>query len=251
MMIAILPIELHEDVRAGVTMVDTSALPWPGATFSEGASATPEHVHRSYGLLAETLQTEPGNIVGVRQVHGRAVAVAPSEPTNEADALITDRRGLVIGVKVADCLGVLIYDPVHHVIGAVHSGWRGTAQQVVAAAIRQMGDRWGSKPQDLFVGLSPSASGRNYEVGTDVHDVLTAWCRPVEGCPDRWLYDNQQAVVDQLTGVGVNPERIHRSDICTMEDARFHSHRRDRERAGRCFAFISLRPSGATESANP
>lgn len=240
-MIAIHPIAVHEDVQSGVTMVDTSELPWPGATFSKGASAASEQVARSYALLAETLHTEADRINGVRQVHGREVAVAPVEAETEADAIITDRTDLVIGVKIADCLGVLIYDPVHRVIAAVHSGWRGTAQNIVGATVLRLAEEWGSLPADLWVGLSPSASVRNYEVGTDVHNVLSAWCTPVDGRPGHWWYNNQQAVIHQLQGAGVDPERISGSDICTMDDRRFHSHRRDRERAGRCFAFISLR----------
>ena len=94
----------------------------------------------------------------------------------EADGLISDLPGDVIGVKIADCLGILIYDPRQRVIAAVHSGWRGTHQNIVGEAVRTLCEGWGSTPGDLWVGLSPSASGRNYEVGTDVHDVLAPWC---------------------------------------------------------------------------
>ncbi len=240
-MLDIHPIRVHDAVVSGVTMVDTSELPWPGATFSQGSSAAPTQVERSYELLADTLGSSRASIRGVTQVHGTAVAVHPQSEAVEADAVITDLQGDVIGVKIADCLAALIYDPRNQVIAAVHSGWRGTSQNIAGHTVRTLCEGWGSLPGDLWVGLTPSASGRNYEVGRDVHDVLAPWCEPRPSRDERWLFDNQAAVVAQLVAAGVLDEQITRSDICTMEDHRFHSHRRDRERAGRCFAFISMR----------
>ena len=239
-MIAIEPLELHNDVRCGVTMVDTSHLPWPGSTFSEGSSATPEHVAESYRLLAHELDVDRSRIKGVRQVHGTGIAINPDQEV-EGDAIISDDTDTVVGVKIADCLAVLIYDPTHHVIAAVHSGWRGTAQDIAGRTVRTLCERFDSDPSSLLVALSPSASGRNYEVGEDVQAVLSAWCTPRPELSGRWLFDNQRAVIDQLEKTGIPRGNITPSDICTMEDRRFHSHRRDRERAGRCFAFLQMR----------
>lgn len=253
-MVHVLAIPMSDSVVAGVTMVDTSILPWPGATFSTGTSATDAHVEQSFTQLAETLQVPRHAIVSVRQVHGDRVVVlngAMVKGAEEADALVTDVPGQVIGVKIADCLGVLIYDPDHHVIAAVHSGWRGTVQDVTTRTIERLQQGWGSRPDQLIVACSPHANGTHYEVQADVQNLLPQYCTPVSGVADRWLLDNQAAVVEQLVRAGVRRDRIQTSDRCTMVDPQFHSHRRDGERAGRCFAFIGLRIAAGQQLANP
>ncbi len=254
-MTKVLSIPISNNVTAGVTMVDTSVLPWPGATFSTGASATDAHVEQSFALLAASLGVPRSAVHGVRQVHGNAVHVVHADPAvkgaEESDALVTNVPGQVIGVKIADCLGVLIYDPDHHVVAAVHSGWRGTVQGVTTRTIERLQQGWGSRPDQLVVACSPHASGRHYEVQADVQSLLPQYCTPVSGVADRWLLDNQAAVVDQLVRAGVRRDRIQTSDRCTIVDPQFHSHRRDGERAGRCFAFIGLRLAAGQLSANP
>jgi len=254
-MTEVLSIPISSNVTAGVTMVDTSVLPWPGATFSTGTSATEAHVEQSFALLAATLGVPRSAVHGVRQVHGNAVHVVHADPAvkgaEEADALITDLPGQVIGVKIADCLAVLIHDPDHEVVAAVHSGWRGTVLDVTARTIERLQQGWGSRPDRLLVACSPHASGSRYEVGADVQSQLPEHCTPIPGRPDKWLLDNQGAVVASLLRLGVQPERIRGSEHCTIADPRFHSHRRDRERAGRCFAFIGLRIAADQQSGNP
>lgn len=230
---------------SGMTLVDTHDLPWPGATFSASESAAAGHVERSYELLAASLNVPRRQIVTVHQVHGReVVCVDDSESTESvrtlrADALITSHRGLVLGVKLADCCGVLVHDPVRHVVAAIHSGWRGTACGIAAHAVEQLTKRFASDPAELIAWLSPCASGSVYEVGRDVHGALGAYCQPLgEG---KWLYDNHRAIADQLNGAGLREHNIDVDSACTITELRYHSFRRDRGRSGRMLAFIGMR----------
>ena len=240
-MIAIEHIDLGPLVNCGVTQVDTEHLPWPGATFSQGESASAEQVDASYAALATTLGVRVENIRGVRQVHGGAVVVNPTSSNEEGDAVISGQPGVGVGVKIADCLGILIYDPEKRVVAAVHSGWRGTAQRIIVNTIGVLQQRWGSRVEDLRVAFSPSASGARYQVGADVQTLLPRSCTPDGAAENKWLFDNQHEVLQDLLSAGLNPSQVRLNPACTIQDRRYHSHRRDGATAGRCFAFIGLK----------
>ncbi|MFM8771256.1 MAG: polyphenol oxidase family protein [Candidatus Kapaibacterium sp.] len=244
-MISILQAFPSSELLSGMTLVDTYDLPWPGASFSVSESADAAHVERSYEALSIDLGVTRERIATVHQVHGnRCVEVASvddcmSVRSEQADALMTIQRGIVLGVKLADCCGVLLYDPVRRAIAAVHSGWRGTAANIAGTTVRAIEQQYGCDAADVHAWLSPCASGRVYEVGGDVHDALPGYCEPLsEG---KWLFDNHRAIVYQLVGAGLRPDTITVNDACTITDARYHSFRRDRGRSGRMLAFIGMR----------
>lgn len=241
-MVQILPAFLDDELISGTTLVDTTELPWPGASFGVTPSADRDHVERSFHALADTLHIPRGSIRSLRQVHGMAIqSLAHSDPEAEGDALISDRPGEVIGVKIADCCAILIHDPVTRVVAAVHSGWRGTAAGILPATIDRLVHDHGARPGDLRLYFSACASGRNYEVGEDVYRVLSEYCSPLSYNAGKWLFDNHAALRSQAQARGVDPAQITVEEACTIVDQRFHSYRRDGERSGRCFAFIGLR----------
>lgn len=244
-MISILQAFPGSDLISGMTLVDTRAMAWPGASFSISESAGADHVERSYVALSIELGVSREHIATVHQVHGDRIVEVPgladcsSVRSQQADALVTSQRGIVLGVKLADCCGVLLHDPVRQIIAAIHSGWRGTAANISGKTAGLLVDRYGCRPQDILAWLSPCASGRVYEVGTDVQSVLPGYCTPLaEGT---WLFDNHRAIVDQLHSIGLLLHNITVDEACTITDARFHSFRRDRGRSGRMLAFIGMR----------
>ncbi len=227
------------DVISGITEVDLSRHPWPGYTFAPGNSATVELVESSYDALAEVLGIDRSGILTVCQVHGATVVTEKGAGT-DADAIITNKRGVLLGVKLADCAGILLHDPVRQAIAAIHSGWRGTAAEITAASVNALRERYGTDPADVRAWISPCASGGVYEVGEDVAGVLSAHCRPYGS---RWTFDNRAAITEQLCAAGVQQHHIAGRDACTITDPHWHSHRRDRERAGRMLAFIGMFPA--------
>lgn len=241
-MVQILPALNDPRVISGTTLVDVSTLPWPGASFGVTPVGDSAHVDRSFQELAATIGVERKAIRSLHQVHGAAVRTfAESSVPCDGDALIADRPGEIVGVKIADCCAILIHDPRRHVVAAVHSGWRGTAQRIFTATIDRLMREWDCRPANLQLYLSACASGRNYEVGSDVYDVLSAFCTPLDQQNGKWLFDNHAALMSEAVSAGVPSGSIFRETSCTITDRRFHSHRRDGERAGRCFAFIGLR----------
>ena len=210
----------------------------------------------AYNTLAESLHIDRQNIKTVHQVHGNTVInMAPGTMalgtslalgtmalgTTEADGLITNNVGIVLGIKIADCAGVLLWDPEKKCIGAVHSGWRGTSQNIIGVAVQKLSDEFGSDPQNIRAYISPHATVARYEVGSDVHAVLGAFCIRHHTHSGKWLFDNAAAITSQLVQAGVPRVEISIDPACTMIDMRFHSHRRDGVNAGRGLAYIGIK----------
>ncbi|HEY9857675.1 MAG TPA: peptidoglycan editing factor PgeF [Stenomitos sp.] len=178
------------------------------------------------------------------QIHGAVVNEAPMEPGTKGDAVITDRPGVPIGVFVADCVPILLEDRVTGAVAAVHSGWRGTAERAVLAAIAAMGRRYGTHPGDLVAAIGPSIKGCCYQVGSEVVTALGGFPEPAaftrqEG--EAAYVDLQEANRQLLAQAGVG--EIHVSGMCTHCDAEhFFSYRRDGERSGRMIGAIEATP---------
>lgn len=220
-----------------------------------GITTSDTSLSEAYLLICATLNVSCQSIITLHQVHGDVVHRIDSSwlllntqssdsdfPVlqNEGDALITNLPGIVIGVKVADCAGILLWDAAHNAIGAAHSGWRGTAQNVLGKTIRAMQKAYGTDSQHLFVWVSPHATVANYEVGIDVYEVLAPYCMPHKQTPNKWFFDNAMALREQALAAGVPMGNIKVDPACTMTDTRFHSYRRDGEAAGRGLAVIEL-----------
>ena len=114
----------------------------------------------------------PYPVLTAHQVHGTAIAVISGKMSRDDlqgfDALITDIPGLAIGVRTADCVPILLHDPVRHVVAAVHSGWRGTVQRIVTKVIDQMISLYGTRPQDLRAVIGPAIGPDSFQVGEEV-----------------------------------------------------------------------------------
>ncbi len=185
-----------------------------------------------------------GRIATVGQVHGADV-VPVDRPGHYPgfDALVTATRGLWLGVSVADCVPILLYDEEHGAIGAVHSGWRGTRENIVGKCVSAMTQCYSTRPGALLAFIGPAAGGCCYEVGEEVGrhfpvDVVT----PAGG--GKFRLDLVRRNRNLLTKSGVPPERVECSDRCTIhEAATFHSYRRDGEDSGRMLAIVGIAES--------
>jgi copper oxidase (laccase) domain-containing protein len=123
----------------------------------------------------------------------------------------------------------------------VHSGWRGTAQNIAGATIEQLERAHGSAVADLHVYIGAAASQCCYEVGEDVASRFDAvYSRPLGG--GKYLFDNKGAVLDQILRLGIPPTQIELDPRCTICDGSLHSYRRDGSQSGRMFAVIGLLP---------
>ena len=113
----------------------------------------------------------PAGITTARQIHSAIVLDAAGrrgEIIGEGDALISNRPGVIVGVKTADCVPILLVEPSMHVVASIHAGWRGTAQNIVAATIRCLSDLWKTDPGNIRAAIGPSIGECCYEVGAEV-----------------------------------------------------------------------------------
>jgi YfiH family protein len=190
------------------------------------------------GAFLVALGLEPARLVCPRQPHGVLVvrareedagkgAAGPENAIAPADAIITDTPGLPIGITVADCVPVAIYDPVRRAIGLAHAGREGTVGQIAAHTVRAMHEAFGCEPADLLAVIGPSAGPERYEVSQELADRFVAAGGPVQGrCLDLWGANRLQ-----LLGAGVPEEQIHVAGICTLSSDTFHSYRRHKTAA--------------------
>jgi YfiH family protein len=189
------------------------------------------------------------------QVHGSDVLVVrdPDDPRSESercDALATNLKGLLLGVKTADCVPVILGDAKSGACAAAHAGWRGTLAEIVPRALARMKEEFGTNPLEVRAAVGPAALGCCYEVGPDVTEAFRAKFDDAGSLftPTREghaLVDLHEANRRQLVAAGVRPERVHLLPLCTMcRPDLFFSYRKDRPlygRTGRLLSVIGMR----------
>lgn len=210
---------------------------------TEGTDAL-EAIEKNYAILGGALGVTRKNLFAIRQVHGCRVAVAEDEnrdgPPIEADAAITALEGVAVGVLTADCLPVLLYDPVRRVAGAAHAGWKGTEQEISAMTVEAMGARFGSRPEDIRAALGPCIGPCCYEIGAEVAERFSG-TKALRAEGGRTTLDMALANTTQLVGVGVRAENITAPGACTScDNAHFFSYRKDGGVTGRQLSFIMI-----------
>jgi purine-nucleoside/S-methyl-5'-thioadenosine phosphorylase / adenosine deaminase len=206
----------------------------------------PARVERNRALALALLGAPAGSLCTVRQVHGAEVLVArepePGRPSRQADALVSDRPGVTLGVLSADCAPVLLADPVALVIGAAHAGWRGALAGVLEATVQAMA-QLGARPERICAAVGPCIGQPSYEVGPDLQQPVQAddpasasLFRPVAGS-DRLLFDLEGYARRRLARAGV--EHCQGLGADTLADeARFFSARRTRKAGGERFGLL-------------
>jgi YfiH family protein len=211
----------------------------------------PLEVERAWGRAAALVGAKPAQIVVLRQVHGADVArvagaTGPHTVAAVADAAVTTAEGVVLAIRVADCVPILVASD--RGIGAIHAGWRGIVAGVVPAAIRALAELTGEPPSSFVAAIGPHAGVARYETGPEVPDRLVAAGLERDhvatiGPSGREHVDLGAAVKAQLRAAGVG--QIGRIAACTIAAPWLHSHRRDGVAAGRQAALIVRAPVGA------
>jgi YfiH family protein len=226
--------------------------------FTSKQLALPEAAAWSAALASVGTSVE--RLMRVKQVHGNVVRVLrkgevpedASEHRPDGDAIVSNQPGLALAVMVADCVPILLVDPVAGAAAAIHAGWRGTCARVAPEAIALMKREFGSDPVNLMAAIGPSAGPDDYEVGESLAEAFRAAGHPSADI-DRWFIrssakphlDLWAANRDQLTDAGLRGTRIHVCGLSTVSNPDvFDSYRVAGERAGR-MAGIVVVPSGS------
>lgn len=239
----------------------------PFATLNLGQSVgdDPAAVNANRRRFFGAFGIEPHRVVRARQVHGDGVLRVDAPLTQrpgfphclvderaEFDALITDLSELALVVSTADCLPILIHDPVHRAVAAVHAGWRGTAKGIASQAIAAMGEAYGTNPSDCRAAIGPGIRRCCFEVDAAVTEKMAA-ARPdweshvTANRPEHWLLDLAGVNRALLEDAGLFPDRIEDVGLCTScRSDLFFSHRAEKGRTGRMMNFILLRAESGT-----
>lgn len=186
----------------------------------------------------------------LKQIHSDAVLETnrySSDYENLGDAHWTKERNLALGVITADCVPVFLYDPKTKLIAGIHAGWRGVASKIIPKTIETLLSQ-SCRAEDLRVFIGPHIQKHSFEVGIDVRDQILSSLGPLSpterqeffdaSSSEKVLLDLHKVVLTQLEQSGINAENIQSLFIDTFKDPRFHSHRRDKEKAGRQLSFI-------------
>ncbi|MEW6602917.1 MAG: peptidoglycan editing factor PgeF [Nitrospirota bacterium] len=161
-----------------------------------------------------------------------------------ADAVVTNHKNILIGVLVADCVPILMFDRNKEVIGAVHAGWRGTSKKILMNALNAMCSRFNSVPADILLAIGPSIRGCSYEVGEDVISEVKGatgegdYYRRMHG---KYFIDLSTANRIQALNMGVSPLNIWQSEECTFcSPHKYYSYRYSGGGTGRQGGFIGM-----------
>lgn len=213
----------------------------------------PENVRINRELAFSALKLDYTQMYDVWQVHSADVVCAygprdPGVPHEKADAILTNTPGIPLMMRFADCVPILLYDPLMKVIGLVHAGWEGTAKKTVLNAVWTMKQVYRVEPTNLIAGIGPSIGAHHYEVGTNVAEKFkTAFqgdthriLQRKDGSNSRYSLDLWVANEILLNQAGVT--KIETSAICTACNLRdWYSHRWENGVTGRFGAIISLK----------
>jgi copper oxidase (laccase) domain-containing protein len=194
----------------------------PGIDVRQDKTEALKRLDATHRQIRNSLGVGDWPLLTAEQVHGNDVVIVEETKTNDeqfpgCDGLITNQRGLLLGIHVADCCAVYMVDPATPVIALVHSGRKGTELNIAGRTLDKMSERFGTKPGNVIVQLSPCIRPPHYEV--DFAAEVSAQCR-AKGV--RSVHDEGE------------------NTACDLEQ--FYSYRMEKGRTGRMLALLGLRP---------
>jgi YfiH family protein len=158
------------------------------------------------------------------------------------DALITNKKNIFLQILVADCTPILLFDPVHEVIAAIHAGWRGTANAIVQKTLDKMTFHFHTNPSDCFAYVGTCISQPFFEVDKDVAENFDQEFYVFDKEKDKYFIDLKACNARALSTAGLMKNHITISPFCTVKDNNlFFSHRYEKGTTGRFGVIIGMR----------
>jgi len=216
-----------------------------GGTVGDDPRAVAENRQRCFTSLALDLMS----MYDVWQVHSTRVAIADAprpidQPHLQADIILTDNPGVTLFMRFADCVPIILVDPIRHAVGMAHAGWIGTVNHVAAKAVQAMHERFGSLPDNLLAGIGPSIGVEHYPIG---EDVISKFKDAFPDCASELLIKKNGEIhldlwkANRFTLEEQGVKNVETSGICTachLED--WFSHRGEQGKTGRFGALLAL-----------
>lgn len=192
------------------------------------------------GVIEEQFKDFDKKITYAEQVHGCNV-FSINDKNNyscengfkNVDGIVTNRKGVLLAVKHADCIPIFLCDPKKSVIGLVHCGWKGTVGKIGLAAFSKMISEYGCQAQDILIGIGPGAHSCCYQIGKDDNKALLKqlpeWNNYLIENDSEWKIDLAGFIKKMFIEAGVKPQHIEVSQICTICNTDYFSWARDRD----------------------
>lgn len=223
--------------------------PWASLNLGGSVGDNIERVRENKKRALDAIGLSIYSTYDVWQVHSQEVVCVekpkdPDQPYQKADAILTDKTGVTLFMRFADCVPILLFDKNKGVIGMAHAGWQGTLLGIAEKVVQKMTLTYGSKTEDIWAGIGPSIGGHHYPVGVEI------WRQAVEKMPfvaeksftlDQGQYRFSLWLANQLILAQVGVRDIEVSGLCTacnLED--WYSHRAENGKTGRFGVVISL-----------
>lgn len=214
------------------------------------------NVAENYRIVASSQGFKAEDVMSLWQKHTDKIIVvdkkiAESRPhykIGEADALITNIKGVLLSIRISDCVPILLYDSVNGAIGAIHAGWKGTLLQIGKKTLQSMSKLYGTDPIYIHAAIGAAIGVCCYEVGLDLYgqfrneygEAIDKFFEFKKGTKP---YFNLSALNKSfLIEAGIPEQNIDMSEMCTMCNPElFYSHRRSGEKRGSMAAFIGMK----------
>lgn len=226
-----------------------SPKPWESLNLGGTVGDNRENVIENRSRLFDSFGSPVSSLFDVWQVHSAEMKFTDSprlleSPHVKADAISTNKPGITLFMRFADCVPIFLYDPKKRVIAIVHAGWIGTVKEITKKAVETITEKYGSIPADIVAGIGPSIGPDHYEVGLDVvrqvEDVFSDDCKELIASRNgKTYFDLWKANEILLKQSGVHS--IEQGNICTTcNTEEWYSHRAEKGKTGRFAALIKL-----------
>jgi len=224
--------------------------PWNSLNHGGSIGDSRENVIENRKRAFNAIERPVESIYDVWQVHGTDVVCTDSprpldEPHVKADAILTNNPDITLFMRFADCVPILIYDPVKQVCGIIHAGWQGTVKQIVTQTIKIIQEKYQVRPADLIAGIGPSIGKCHYQVGKEVVEAVSSSFQEkagelIETRNGHTYFDLWKANEILLKASGVeNIQIVGECTACHTEE--WFSHRAEQGNTGRFAAALFLR----------
>jgi polyphenol oxidase len=183
-----------------------------------------------------------------KQIHSNQVLIAnEAGQLGSGDAIISNRPGVTVAIRTADCLPIIIVDPRTRSVAAVHAGWRGVVGEIAVKAIEAMSREFGTRHDELEIAIGPGIGLCCFEVGPEVAIQFQEFFPERSDLSDRSKVDLRETVVRQLGRNGITRGQVDTAELCSFcHPELFESYRRDKEKAGRMIAAVGMQERGHT-----
>lgn len=217
--------------------------PYASLNLGKSTSDNAETVDKNREIFFGKLGANKSQVALSYQIHGTEILYAHKPGFYEGyDAIITNTPGLAIGVSIADCCPILIYDAQNKAVAAIHAGWKGTVGAIVSLTLQQMKEQFGSQAQHCFGFIGACISQQNFEVGEEVAAFFDDTFKKWNINTNKFHIDLKEANAKQLLDFGLPKHHIEISTDCTYgQHQTYFSHRYDKGITGRMLAAIMLK----------